>query len=369
MDEKKGQVTVRINGKDKLKQGEEIQEPETAAAREEQDDFPWMLPEKKPTRPGSYNYKKKKKHKAKSSTGWANDGKRRSPQLPLNRKRKTKNNRFTPTKSKSKSKQPKSGHSKKHWITALSAIFVGILMGFIVLMLFTEDHKSAPTADGNETTNEPASANNVLQSNSNLDLSLKMIQGGAYSTDNKANEAATRIKDSGFAAVLTKVNDSELTHMIIGTALDSSGAQALKGLYKEKGQKVYSKSWKVTVEEAMIKNKETRGFIDGGKNILTASMSISVQGLTSEVPAMTDEQWSELQGQYDNWKSYAEEHLVALPKQTQKPALAFMDDIQAAIEQLKKYQKSPGDSGLWNVQQAILNAILSYKNTTESLAS
>jgi stage II sporulation protein B len=367
VDENKNRVIVRINGEDKLINGA-TEEKETAAASEEKKEFPWVLPDENSPPKQAHPVKKRKKqknYKSSVQTQWRQQRKKNASRLPLNRKRKSKNRPLSPAKKKVNLSG--SSAAKKQWMTVLSAVFVGILMGLIVLVLFTENAGKEPTAGSGASAGGAHDATEVLQSNSNLDLSLAIIQGGAYSTTDKANEAASRLKEADLAAVLA--NGPEYTHMVIGTALDDSGANDLMNLYKEKGQDVYSEPWEVSIEEAMLETKETRIWLGGGKKLLETFIAVSAQGLTSDVPALTDKEWTDLQVNYEQWSKYAEENLVSLSKETQTSALAFMGQLEQAIGQLEKYRESPDKSGLWRVQQSALQAMLNYKDIAESLKS
>lgn len=341
--EKNNRISIRINGKDKPI--EDKPKKEFAAPKEEKD-FIWVLPVEKTSKKVVGLQERQKQHelrKRKQTAGVA-------PKLPMNRK---KNVHKRPAKSKKKQVLP-----KKQWLSAFSAVVVGLVMGIIVLTMFTGETVKQTTASDAAGLDKQAKTSSTSQTSANrdLDFSLNMIQGAAFSTDGNAKSSVENLRDNGYPAVLNHANDK--VYLFIGAAMDKSQAKSLGTLYTE-GQDVYVKAFQIQGDQSDL-NGDTRKFLGNGKNLLTQLIGGSVLGLTSEDPAFTKKQWNDIENKYEQWKT------AANSKKIKTKSALLVKDVESAITLLKKNRKNPKDSQLWDVQQTLLEAVLQYKSLVES---
>ncbi|HET7657889.1 MAG TPA: hypothetical protein VFK37_06315 [Bacillales bacterium] len=335
--EQKNRISIRINGKEKTKTGSEKQ---TNSVKKEKE-FHWVLPEENSTaRVVPLKPRHPKQDKRKKSSGQA-------PGLPFHRKKKRRG--YSPRKRKNRPSVP-----KKQWVSAFSAVVVGVLMGMIVLSIFTVQHHTNPTTDtpASETaalqTSQSPETDNTAVSADNLDLTLQIVQGAAFSTKAHGQTAANELKNSGFAAVLNQANQS--IHLFIGVGLNKGNTEALGKVYKQHGQNVYVKTFPIQVNGGQL-NGKVHKFLGEAKPVLVKLIQGSVEGLISGDTGLSNSEWNELQSQVKQIKNDSTQETQSL-----------MVDLTAAVNAFGTYRDQSNPSSLWQVQQALLDAVLSYRD-------
>ncbi|HEX6923508.1 MAG TPA: hypothetical protein VF149_06750, partial [Bacillales bacterium] len=249
---------------------------------------------------------------------------------------------------------------KKQWLSGFSAVIVGLVMGIAVLMMFTDhDTKqaSAKWKQNQETEKEAgtsaASGSETAAVPQDLGMTLQIVQGAAFSTKANGKSAVDNLRGSGFAAVLNQ--DENSVHMFIGVGLKESNSEALGKLYKKQGQDFYVKTFQIQAQSDQLEQK-TAVFLGKAEPIMKKMIAGSVSGLTSASgqAAFTDNQWAELETQ-----------MKQLEVQAGGDTGTLADELNAAMKSLKKYRGSSDPAALWQAQQALLRAVLSYQSLIE----
>lgn len=343
--DRNNRITIRINGKDKpIEERPKKEVPskkETAAAKEEKE-FRWVLPEEKssPKKVVSLRERQKQHEQRKKKRGVQG-----APKLPVHRKKKG----HVP--SIQKKKKPYA-LPKKQWLSAFSAVIVGLMMGFVVLTIFTDHHmKQQDTPKSESVATETSSGNSRPAAPMNLDLSLAVVQGGVFSSETSGEAAAENLKDGGFAAVLNQ--EQNKLHLFIGAGANKSNTEALAKLYKQQGQDVWVKKIQITADTDHL-DKNVRTLLEDAKPLMKSLLTGSVSGLTSDQAAFTDSQWDKLNKQYQQLQS-----------DSGKAAKPLKEALNNAMTHAGKYRSGRESSELWQVQQALLEAALSYQHLAQ----
>jgi hypothetical protein len=164
--------------------------------------------------------------------------------------------------SSKKKKKRKKDHSgpflnfiKKFWIPFLSAIVVGLGLGFTVLLVFTTHKavtptvKSPPAVSQGEVTGKTSSVPKTKTvSGADYQLNLQVIQMGVYKQYAGALTDQKQFEASGIHTAIVK--DIANYYLFSGVALNPSDIKSLeKALIK--GQKPYGKAW--TIQPSQVK--------------------------------------------------------------------------------------------------------------------
>lgn len=332
--DQKNRISVRINGKQKPI--EPHSEKQTVAPQEDKV-FQWVLPETN-SEPNVVNLQDRQKQhqewKKKKTNGQAS-------KLPLHRKKK---GYHRPGKRKNKKVVP-----KQQWLSGFSAIIVGVIMGMIVLTVFTNHHpaKQAGT-NTQQTANQTGSSADHSKTAANLDLSLEMVQGAVFSSQADGQTAASDLQNKGYAAILQDKNNK--VHLLIGVGVNNSQTDSLGKLYKQQGQDVWVKKYPVHVNGAQL-SQQARVFLGDAKPVMTKLIKASVQGLTSGKATLSKTEWNGIENQ-----------LGQLTNEAGAKTKSLMSDLNAAAGGFHKYRKNADPSQLWQAQQDLLQAVVSYQN-------
>lgn len=184
---------------------------ETAAAREEAEEFDWILPEIDPE-PREFiqaNQKEKNKHPFKTSV--------------------KKGNMF---------------HTVSSLLFSLAfAIGLGIAFGIILLKFISAEDSQTPAEANNPTA---TSANQAPPANASASLvkipamTVYVIQGGVFSNQEAADTLVSQLDEKGIPSVIIENNDSSYT-VLLGLASNENEAKQLAAIYAEKEVEVYAK--------------------------------------------------------------------------------------------------------------------------------
>lgn len=332
-------ISVRINGK--KKSFESTTDKQSATAAKEEKTFQWVLPEST-SQPNVVGFKEQQKQHQEWKKKNAN---RQVSKLPVHRKKKKYKRPVGKKKIRSRKTSP-----KQQWLSGFSAIIVGIIMGMIVLAVFT-DHpgKNSGTSVQQNAAQTTAQGSTAATSGSaNLDLSLEMVQGAVFKSQSDGKTAANGLKKQGFAAILQDKNSK--VHMLIGVGMDKNQTDALGKLYKKQGQNVWVKNYPVQINGGKL-NAKVRRFLGEAQPVMTKLIEGSVKGLTSGKTSITSKQWSGIENQMKQLKSDVGSKTKPL-----------MSDLSSAVKGIQKYRKNSDSSQLWHAQQALLKAVVDYQN-------
>ncbi|HET7628312.1 MAG TPA: hypothetical protein VFK44_07975 [Bacillales bacterium] len=350
-------ISVRINGQEKFID----REPETrmAAASANEKSFQWVLPDTDETAQprGSQtehaSVNRPFERKARSSvqqTDWRNV-KGQAPGIPRQRRKK---------KSALKRKQGAAGHSfakkkmnkkklpKTQWFSGLSAVAVGILMGWVVLSMFAgHDRQDADKAAVPSTNSQLGGTSDSEKTITNLDLSLSIVQGGVFSSASHGNTAVEALRSNGYAAVLQENNGK--FYMYIGVGTSQQEAEKLGRFYKSIGQEVWVKPLKTSVEAEQL-NGTVRKQLETAKGLLEQLIPEAVERLSADTTG----------NQAGSEMSKVNEMLASLEKSGTAEVKPLVNQLQSSVALLENYAESDAKNELWKAEQHLLQAVMKY---------
>lgn len=376
MGEKKSEITVKINGKHQRidsRSSEKTQSPRMSGMKQQvtsqrrseqpqvrqkpalfvrtnaertangQNEFPWVIPDNRSSRPSFLNKRKKKMAcgSVRRKTKW---------------RKKTKSPRH-----RWHSRDPYYG--KKQWVAVLSAVLIGIVMGLVVLMIFTDQGRHSVTLKSSG--GPPLSA--ADSPSHSLDLSVYIMQGGAFSTIDKAQKAAEKFQTNGIPAVTIKEGSSDLHEVWIGLAFTKKGKEALSSFYKRQGQAVYVKKVQIPIADEKQVSDMAQKWLKTVRSLIQSGVTVSVSGLTSEKDQISKAELESIFRIEERWNQHWEtwQNSESLSLSIRKIMSKVDRHLNGIVQALRDYQKTGQEQKLLAMQQELLNLLLLYKRALE----
>ncbi|MRH42972.1 hypothetical protein GH741_09770 [Aquibacillus halophilus] len=224
---------------------------------------------------------------------------------------------------------------KMFLLAAISAILVGVTLGFIMLRMFAGiDSNGVDQANtiqtmppGNTNTNENGTVVSPPSSAGNESLTIEslnafVIQAGVFSTQEKAEEWQQNYQAVGYPT-MTWERDGQF-HVFAGLSGTKDGTDESESLMIDQGLEPYSgKPWsteEMTVEVASDEKEWIQGFAELWKDALTAPSSDSLGGSRQDW-----EQW------LSNYPEQSSEQVAALYQSGQQ----FVESLSQEKESLQ----------------------------------
>lgn len=329
-------IKIKINGKDRpVSQAEESTkeisfstweekleaEKEVASAKqtvEEEDEFPWLLPDE-----DDHVFKE-------------------DPKVVIPSKKKLLSNQtVTPYLYPNKNNQKKKSVSfplKQMMTIVLLAVGLGVGFGYIALnFLSNEDmpenavpseviNNQEPVKENSDQAKEEGATGAGATSTASLELYA--VQGGIFSAKDGAETVAAEIKGKGFAATVMEIDGSYT--VFAGLGKEKTETDALNELYKQKN------------------------FIDfwGGKQL---SLSITTSG-SADQWASAIQELSSLASATADGKSINQEDVSKIESTVE--GIKTKDDTEKAlVEKLLQAAESIKNNSGWEAQQGLLEVI------------
>lgn len=353
-------ISIILNGEEKThvelkkdKQAyEQLLEQEIPAASEEgiiSEDFLWLLPENESKRPSPkvVDLGERRRDKKKLAVPFWDDGKsNKSPKLP-HKKRKKKQRLKIDFKA------------LPFGLIGIifSAIIVGTSFGVMMLTIFTGDNAETVNGPSADVQALPAIEVPAVSAEREIPtLAVEIVQGGAFSLVAKGHEAAQVIKNSGFAAALSNTTDP--VHLFIGVGLDREQASVISEKYQTNGQEVYLKPYIVSVNGVFATENQDL-FLQTGVEIHQQLTLLSVNAFADGGTLLTTETISELGVAQQKFQAFS--NPFTENEQLQLLAVAFQGGLSSAYQELQNYEATKDQASLWQVQQFLLNSLITYE--------
>ncbi|WP_458412348.1 hypothetical protein ACNQFZ_16135 [Schinkia sp. CFF1] len=261
----------------------------------------------------------------------------------------------------------------KFALVLLSAITIGVGLGYIIMALFSDISDSQAvegTALGvaagagsgqaalqNGVNNGAAGAGETSITNGSAPiigippLKMEVIQGGAFGSFDSANEIAVNLQKSGTAAVV--MPSSKPVLMFIGLGNDRSEADIIGDQYLKNGQEVYLKPFELSgIAAEKVGKPEVAQFASTGLDLYQSMASLSTQAFQNN--NIKKDIWNDIKKKYSEWNK-------TKPKQLPTSLNQFSNSVSKAYRSLASYQAKSDEGQLWKSQQALLEGLLSYK--------
>ncbi|WP_017755960.1 hypothetical protein [Calidifontibacillus oryziterrae] len=362
-------ISIKINGKEKFALTEQELNQEIAAAKEAGDDDSCIvLVENREEQLEINNIIDFEERRIKRDTV------KKGIQITSDNGKKLIHKKRKKHLPKLRGKQAANATLKKVLFSFVLAIAIGTGLGYIVLSLFTdiagensynqngqrgEAHINGIAEEMNKGTEETG----MVHSDPSLStptssvapieipaMKAEVVQGGAFSTLEAANEYATKIKNNGEAAVL--VPNSEPVLMFIGIGTRRSDAMIISDYYQEKGQEVYIKTIETNTIDTSLLNSHVAQFVSTGHTIFQSLISASTSAL--QVGKLNNAVWNQLVIDFVEWSKLKPDDLsVDLQR--------FSEAITRSHKALATFYSTNNDQYLWDSQQALLEGLLAYQ--------
>jgi stage II sporulation protein B len=339
------QISIRINGKE-TKLDEQETERETAAAEEKGDEFQWVLPDQEKGDKKVIDFQKHFEGRQNGQPIMIDD---RQGDEPLPVKGDKKHSRIPKQKRMSFTTFP-----KKILYAILAAITIGLIFGLFMLMLFTQTNIFSENVEKSKQS-ESIPTTNMNVDSLNLDLTIFVVQGGAFSSEDKGRDIVNEVIKKGYAAVLD--TSEEPIRMFIGITSSQQAASLMSSLYNQNGQDTYQKQLKIS-SEANYTSEQTAG-LASGKQLLEKMFNMTAYQITQAQP-FDEKEWQGIKGQFQEW----EQQLKGITFENNKveEIEQFKGTLKEAVVSFHAYEANKETKELWKTEQLLLDTFISYKN-------
>ncbi|WP_156942354.1 hypothetical protein [Alkalihalobacterium bogoriense] len=356
VDGEKRQISVKLNGKKQHYEEKKTtpippiqQEPEpkpVAAADNSK--------KEESASPDIIDFRERQTERKKRDQPFWDDGNNEySPKLPFKRKKK-------------KPKKPFQFSLKSFPLSivlaGISAVVVGVSFGLVILTIFTGESEATGDPNGQAV---PTVAEVVAEGKNLPDLTVEIVQGGAFSTIEKGEEIVDRLKDRGHAAVLIESSDPH--YMFIGVAQDKEYANGLSQLYQQEGQDTYVKPFAVLGGKVDAGNEDTGVFFQDGMAIYNELMLVSIRSLAGDKEIITDKSLEIVVSEHQKWTDSKGQALDGLSEESKAEAERYVSAITEGVETLQSIDEDFEENKFWHIQQSLLDATLAYDSFIDTL--
>ena len=242
--------------------------------------------------------------------------------------------------------------------SVLLAIIVGTGFGVTILTMITTEETQAPIeaqpvqSVPKSTVQEPVP--NISEKPTEINVSpllVTVIQGGRFSSIASGQAVANQLQNSGYAAVLRE--DSEFVYVFIGIGLQKAPLEAMSDIYTATGQETYVKEG-ITIKGRTYvpKTSSEANYIKESRSVFEKLMERSSSSLAGEI--QSDEEWAQLTTEYNSLPSVQAEQVA-------EPFKQYAQNIDRAYLSLETFRKTSDQSAVWQAQQALLDAFISYE--------
>ncbi|MBB5174391.1 hypothetical protein [Texcoconibacillus texcoconensis] len=286
------------------------------------------------------------KHERDNEPYWDDGKSEKSPKLP-------------PFARKKRRGKPWTFELQPHqWRTlgiVFGAVFFGLVLGSIILSLFTSNELSSEASGGVNMTDSQGGTVASAVDGGHEDgylvpaRSFTVVQGGAFSDIETGKTYAESIQERGGASTLVLSEDT--TFMYIGVAKERDEVGTFMDYYAGQGQETYVKEHetpKIAVEDEEL----AEWLYEGGERLV----GLAKHGGHADEPIDVDhqalEEWYDqaiqLEGSGGEWKDQ------------------YITQLVSAV--ITGYKTSESDEMVnWSFQQAVLDGLASYDQLVHSL--
>lgn len=331
-------------------------------------------------------------NKPRDNVGWTEEEESfRSPTIPFShfqkrqRKQSWINERKKIDTPSHKKKYGRLKSSSKLFFTIGSAVGLGLVMGMMVLNIFSSlnEKSSSLSVEGNRNpieNREGVQVPSTLQEEPPLLIpsgniegksvqlpsrSYYVVQAGAFSDKTMAGEGLSNQRQQGWAGLL--LGESPPYRLYVGISSSREEAMLLGQFYREKNMEIYVKDHQIAqVSGAVVEISEEAlnylpSFITKGDQLLTKMGQISARGIMNPSSSFNEEEWKQLQEQHRSFLQEGQVLFAEWEGNGGQTGQRMIHQITEGMNALEIYQKQKHVSYLWKVQQASLQYIEAYE--------
>jgi hypothetical protein len=284
--------------------------------------------------------------------------------------------------------------SSKVFLTAGAAIGVGILIGMMVLSVFSNfadipvsqktnnpspDKTEATTVVGDEeaasldgATLEIIPSGNVQDGTVQLPTrSYYVVQAGAFSELESGRRTLDIHKSNGWAGLL--LEEGTPYRFYIGLAGSKEDAGQLSAYYNNQGVETYVKEHltphvkgaKVQVEENVL--QLLPGFLTKGDQLIIKLGKVTAAGIQDPTYTLSLEEWKSIQELHMTFLQEGKQLFSKWDGEEKKYGEQMVHNLNSGVNALEAFRKKQHVSYLWQVQQSSLNYLNEYENLVANL--
>lgn len=245
-----------------------------------------------------------------------------------------------------------------------SAVVVGLGLGVVMYQLVVGN--SSATPQGEQEVPATAAVVAGAEAISFPTMHVDIVQGAAFSDKKIGEEVAAQLREGGIPAVLTTGSESQF--LFVGLASDQSKAQALSELIQEKGQDVYVKTYRVDGGEPDAEGVVAAEWFTKAYAVFMSLNNVASTQLVNESQnTLSEEQLNDLASKVDELTQGRDLAFSSIGDEAKPYALAVSDGLSKAESLISEYNENGGADKLWEVQQALLDSLISYEKTINSI--
>lgn len=275
--------------------------------------------------------------------------------------------------------------SAKLFFTIASAVGLGLVMGMMVLNIFS--NLNVDQAPSSSTAHPQAGEPSLGQAgappmNSGEQLTLipsgtvqgnqvhlpartyYVVQAGAFSEKQVADESLQMHMQKGWAGIL--LGDEAPYRLYAGVASSKEEAMLLGQYYREEELDIYVKEHvteavsgvEVTVNGETL--SKLPSFLAKGEELVKQMGSLSARGIMNPSTELAQKDWQQLQELHRSFLEEGKALFLNWPEQGKKEGEELLRQLTEAMNALDAYYKQKHPTYLWNVQQALLRYVEAY---------
>ena len=244
---------------------------------------------------------------------------------------------------------------KSFWVPFITAIIVGLGIGFTVLILFSDKSQAPNQETATEVVADHKGTNGTSAANVNqggqLDLSIQVIQEGLFSSQSAAQKEMDDIKDEyNVPAAAIKQNDQY--SVLIGLTNDEAIRDTLKNDFTERSMDVFGKKWDFKAGDIQA-SKAVYEYLTTGNALFHELLADSSAIIANN--SLDKTKLDKLEESLNEWNVPNDSSLSTSTKEEIK---TFNNILKTAFSQIQD-----GESG----QQPLLDALSLYQMICTSL--
>lgn len=241
---------------------------------------------------------------------------------------------------------------KMFWIPFLSAVVVGLGIGFTVLLMFSDhktNHAKAPEAPEAVATSAELKVNTL--DGTPFSMTVQVLQENSYKTEAGAKEDLSQLKENEKPGAVLKENGNY--KVIVGLAKDEATRKQLANTFG--GMALYGKAFSFS-PKAVRTSQQVGEFLIDGKNLMMAMVPLSTEKALGK--KIDGTKLSVLNEKLNHWAAIDQLNVTGSLK---KDLTFFRGAVESAYSHLEG--KDDPDSA----QQSLLDALASYQKIVTAL--
>ncbi|MFC0212605.1 SPOR domain-containing protein [Paenibacillus chartarius] len=280
-------------------------------------------------------------------------------------------------------------------LSVTGAVVTGVLFGFVVLSMFTEDTLpfrlpglggqtpaavtgAAAGGTAGQQGADKAAASGSITAESVVAVNLparsySFLQNGIFSSGSAVQAAEAELKKKGYAAA-SMAESAEKTTVFAGFALQKEEAAELRSKLQANKVDAFVKAVNIPAAPKLKwDGKATAGelstFFQQGNKLTQMMAGLTVLHLRETTPtALEDSTMNGLKSSYQSWVAAATAVKNGAAPNAEPALQRMSSSMNSAVQSLEAYKKAPSTGMLWNAQSALMQYVLAEKELLTAIA-